>query len=187
MMSLTGLYVFIWPKLLIGLQIAYIFVLHFIADWALQGKEMSRNKSLKLSVLLQHASIHLGVFSIGLLVITSLKSALMFALANAAVHALVDWYLWRSYKVSVILRAHILIPAEKWKEWGVAKASRILPISGYRAAVKALTSSELGTKVMNHLMTEFKYWDDYLFGFMLGFDQMLHGVCLAIFFALFLL
>jgi hypothetical protein len=176
------------PALAIGLKLALIFVLHFVADWALQSKEMSRNKSLKLKVLLQHASIHLAVFAIGLLLITSFKNAVMFALVNAAVHAIVDWYLWRGYKVSVLLRAHLLIPAEKWKEWGVSKASRLFPVlTGYASAVKQLTSTELGSKVMNYLLTEFKYWDDYIFGFMLGFDQMLHGVSLVIIFALMLL
>lgn len=177
------------PALVIGFKLAYIFVLHFIADWALQSKEMSRNKSLKLKVLLQHASIHLGVFSIGLLIITSLKTALVFALVNAAVHALVDWYIWRGYKISVVLRAHILIPIEKWNEWGVMqKPKRFLSLmTGYSTAVKFFNSTDLGQKIMTYLMTEFKYWDDYIFGFMLGFDQMLHAVSLVIIFALFLL
>ena len=176
------------PGLIIGLKFAYILLLHFIADWALQGKEMSRNKSVKFRVLLQHASIHLCVFGVGLLLITGPVNAAMFSLANAAVHALVDWFLWRSYKWSVILRAHILIPAEKWAEWNVGHALQ-LPVflSGYSGAVKFLNASELGRKVMNYLLTEFKYWDDYLFGFMLGFDQLLHGICLAIIFGLILL
>jgi hypothetical protein len=176
---------FIMAKLVIGLKIAYTFVLHFTADWALQSKEMSRNKSLKLKVLLQHASIHLAVFSIGLLLITTLKFALMFALANAVVHAFIDWYLWRAYKISVILRAHLLIPFEKWQEWG-KPATQLLktPFQGYTAHIKDLMSTDIGDKIINYLMTEFKYWDDYLFGFMLGFDQMLHGVCIVIIFAL---
>lgn len=177
------------PALAIGIKLAYIFLLHFIADWALQSKEMSRNKSLKLSVLLQHASIHLAVFSIGLLFVTSLKLALMFALANAVVHAFVDWYIWRGYKISVILRAHLLIPVEKWKEWGVMdKPKRVIGfLTGYSAAVKFFNSTELGQKIMNYLVTEFKYWDDYIFGFMLGFDQFLHAATLVIIFALILL
>jgi hypothetical protein len=170
------------PALVIGLKLAYIFVLHFIADWALQSKEMSRNKSLKFKVLLQHASIHLAVFAIGLLVITSLKFAVMFSLANAVVHAFVDWYLWRAYKISVIIRQHLLIPKEKWEEWGL-KPKRG-SISGFDSQMKELTETPHGSKIMDYLLREFKYWEDYLFGFMLGFDQMLHGVSLVIIFAL---
>lgn len=172
------------PALVVGLKLAYLFVLHFIADWALQGKEMSRNKSLKIKVLLQHASIHLGVFSIGLLVITSLKSALMFALVNAAVHALVDWYLWRGYKISVVLRKHILIPKEKWEEWGLVPKRYVRLLQGFDAHVQELTSTVHGSKIIQYLMTEFKYWDDYLFGFMLGFDQMLHAVSILVIYGL---
>lgn len=166
----------------IGLKLAWVFILHFIADWALQSKEMSRNKSLKVKVLLQHASIHLAVFSIGLLLIVPAQSALMFSLANAVVHAFVDWYLWRAYKISVILRKHLLIPKEKWDEWGMAP--RKAKLQGFDSQVKELTSTDIGAKIMNYLMTEFKYWDDYFFGFMLGFDQMLHAVSLVLIFAL---
>jgi len=172
------------PALVIGLKLAYVFVLHFIADWALQSKEMSRNKSLKFKVLLQHASIHLAVFSIGFLVITSLKFAVMFALANAVVHAFVDWYLWRAYKISVILRAHFLIPKEKWEEWGIPPIRVSNPFRGFSSHIKELMKMAIGERIMTYLTTEFKYWDDYLFGFMLGFDQMLHGVSLVIIFAL---
>ena len=42
-------------SLAIGLKIAYAFVLHFVADWALQSKEMGRQKSNNFFVLLQHA------------------------------------------------------------------------------------------------------------------------------------
>lgn len=172
-------------KAIIGAKLALIFILHFIADWALQSKYMSRNKSLNIKVLLQHASIHLAVFAIGLLLITTPTLALMFSLVNAVVHAFVDWYLWRAYKVSVILRAHIIIPKEKWEEWGVPSPKPLFyPIVGFGKAVKFLTASLLGEKVMSYLTTEFKYWDDYLFGFMLGFDQMLHGISLVIIFAL---
>lgn len=170
------------PALAIGLKLAYVLVLHFVADWALQSKEMSRNKSLKVKVLLQHASIHLAVFSIGLLLITTLKYAVVFSLVNAVVHAFVDWYLWRAYKMSVIIRQHLLIPKEKWEEWGLIPKRGSL--FGFDRQVKELNSTPHGFKIMDYLMKEFKYWDDYLFGFMLGFDQMLHGVCLVIIFAL---
>ena len=168
--------------LAIGLKLALVFILHFIADWALQSKEMSRNKCLKLKVLLQHASIHLVVFSIGLLLITTLKFALTFALVNAVVHAFVDWYLWRAYKVSVILRRHLLIPKEKWEEWGLIPKRG--SFSGFDSQVKELTSTNHGSKIMDYLVREFKYWEDYVFTFMLGFDQMLHAVTLVIIFAL---
>lgn len=176
--------------LIVGLKLAWIFVLHFLADWLLQSKYMSHNKSSKLEVLLQHASIHLAVFFIGLILITSFQSALMFALANAVVHGFVDWYLWRFYKISVIIRKRVLIPKEKWEEWGVSPkelnlSSAIMGFMlGFKSQLDELTMTSHGKKIMEYFTKEFKYWDDAMFINMLGFDQMVHAVCLVIIFGL---
>jgi len=171
-------------SLVIGLKIAYVFVLHFVADWALQSKEMSRQKSNKLLVLLQHAGVHLVVFFFGALILLNPAQALMFSAANAAVHAIIDWYLWRIYKLSVFYRRHKLIPAEKYEEWGITPKEL-----DYKEYVEMLKNKDFSqdTDEMKYLKTEFKFWDDYWFGFMLGFDQLLHAMTIAIVIALFIL
>lgn len=171
-------------SLLVGLKIAHIFLLHFIADWALQSKEMSRQKSNKLTVLIQHVSIHLVVFFFGCLLIMSPANALMFALVNAVVHGVIDWYLWRGYKLSVFFRREQLIPKEKYEEWGIKPQE--LTLKDYKEMIKS-QDFESGTEEMKYLKTEFKFWDDYWFGFMLGLDQLLHAATLAMVIALFIL
>lgn len=171
-------------SLIVGFKIAYVFLLHFIADWALQSKEMSRQKSNKLSVLLQHASVHLVVFFFGMLVILSPGQALIFSVANAAVHGLIDWYLWRLYKLSVFYRRDKLIPAEKYKEWRIEP--RQLSLKDYKEMIKNQDFTK-DCDEMRYLKTEFKFWDDYWFGFMLGLDQLLHAVTIAITIALIVL
>lgn len=171
-------------ELVIGLKIAYVFILHFVADWALQSKEMSRQKSNKLLVLLQHAGVHLAVFFFGALLFMSPANALMFSAANAAVHALIDWYLWRFYKLSVFIRRDKLIPQEKYEEWGIAPEDL-----SYKEYIEMLKNKDFtqDTEEMTYLKEEFKYWDDYWFGFMLGFDQLLHAITLAFIIAIFII
>jgi len=171
-------------SLIVGLKIGYIFILHFIADWALQSKEMSKEKSNKVLVLLQHAGIHLVVFFFGTLIILNPAQALMFSACNAAVHAIIDWYLWRTYKVSVFYRRHRLIPKEKYAEWNMTPKE--MTLSDYKEMMKNQDLTQ-DTEEMAYLKTEFKYWDDYWFGFMLGFDQLLHAITIAIMIAMFIL
>lgn len=170
--------------MIVGLKIAYIFLLHFVADWALQSKYMSREKSNKLSVLLQHIGVHFIVFFFGGLLLLSPMQALMFSLANAVVHGVVDWYLWRFYKISVYVRRTKLIPAEKYKEWGIEP--RDLSYTEYMEMLKNQDFNEENEEI-KYLKDQFKYWDDYWFGFMLGFDQLLHAATIAIIVALFIL
>lgn len=171
-------------SLIIGFKIAYAFMLHFVADWALQSKEMGREKSNKFSVLLQHAGVHLVVFFFGALIFLNPAQALMFSAANAAVHAIIDWYLWRLYKLSVYHRRDKLIPQEKYEEWGVTPKEM-----SYQEYIEMLKNKDFTqvSEEMNWLKTEFKFWDDYWFGFTLGFDQMLHAIHISMFVALFLL
>ena len=171
-------------SLTIGLKIAYVFLLHFIADWALQPKEMSRQKSNKFLVLLQHAGVHLVVFFFGALIILNPAQALMFSAANAAVHAIIDWYLWRVYKLSVFYRREKLIPAEKYIEWGITPKE--LDYDDYKEMLKNQDFTK-DTPEMKYLKEDFKFWDDYWFGFMLGFDQFLHAATLAMVIAMFIL
>ena len=171
-------------SLVIGLKISYIFLLHFIADWALQPKEMSRQKSNKLKVLTQHVSIHFVVFLVGCTLIMPLTKAFIFSLANALLHGVVDWYLWRTYKLLVFFRRDKLIPEEKYKEWGFVP--KVLTLKDYKRMLKSQDFNS-NSEEMKYLKTEFKFWDDYWFSFMLGLDQLLHAASLVVILALLIL
>ena len=80
------------------LTVAVALILHFIADFILQSNEMAIKKSQEPLVLLKHCGIHLGVFFFGFVLLHGLIGAFLIALANAALHAVIDWNVWRAYK-----------------------------------------------------------------------------------------
>lgn len=84
-------------------MLSVLFILHFLADFLLQTPQMGREKSEKFKVLLLHCNIHFLVFLFGLIVI-GLGPAILFALTNAFIHGIIDWYVWRLYKKSVVER-----------------------------------------------------------------------------------
>lgn len=81
-----------------------MFVLHFVADFLLQSREMGRNKSKQIGWLAIHLAIQAVVFSFGLSMVIGIKSATWFAVINTAIHGLIDWNIWRLYVKSVIWR-----------------------------------------------------------------------------------
>lgn len=121
-------------------MVTWILCLHYIADYLFQTPEMGRQKSEKLKVLFKHCLIHFGVFAVGMLDL-GIGVALMFALITAILHGIIDWFLWRGYKQSVLLR-NPGIPLEVLKR-------------------------------------EWRYWEDPWFIKTIGFDQLLHGLCLV--------
>lgn len=94
----------------------YLFFLHLLADFILQPREMGRKKSDNLIYLAGHVLIQYLVFLLGLIVayhyeflpVQSKYEARVFingfALANAAIHGLIDGITWNLYKFSVVLR-----------------------------------------------------------------------------------
>lgn len=80
-----------------------MFFLHFVADFLLQSRKMGKEKSKKVNFLIQHCSIQLAIFFIGLLPIYGLQS-IEFAALNAIIHGVIDWHIWRLYMVSVLWR-----------------------------------------------------------------------------------
>ena len=79
----------------------YLFFLHFVADFLLQSRKMVKEKSKKVTFLIQHCSIQLIVFFLGLLPIYG-SQAIEFAAQNAAIHGVIDWHIWRLYVASVL-------------------------------------------------------------------------------------
>lgn len=81
--------------------IAYMFLLHFIADFLLQSREMGQKKSSDPKFLYKHLAIQWAVFFIGLQVVSGFVPVLLFTTLNAAIHGLIDWHIWRGYKYTV--------------------------------------------------------------------------------------
>lgn len=82
----------------------YMFFLHFVADFFFQSREMGQKKSSELLWLLVHILIQFFVFFIGLLYVLTPLAAYQIACANACLHGIVDWYIWKLYKWNVGIR-----------------------------------------------------------------------------------
>lgn len=154
----------------------YLMVAHFIADFLLQSREMGKKKSSEWRWLLKHLGIQFGVFFLvvplvvankictqgemdfpeymndpkfwtDLLIPFSLKAGFWFSFFNALVHGLIDWNIWKLYKLS----AYIRMKYEKDKH--------------------------LYLKADGKTVIEDKwfYWEDHWFYTTIGFDQLLHA------------
>ena len=118
------------------------FLSHYVADWVLQSPKMGREKSSKLSVLAMHISIIFGIIFLGTVYFLGVQEALKLSAINALTHAIIDWNIWRFYRVSVYLRNK--------------------------------------DKDIKDLQKNYKYWLDPVFGYFLGFDQLLHFLILYV-------
>lgn len=133
--------------------LAYMMVIHFVADFLLQSREMGKNKSIYFKVLLQHIGIQFAMFALLLSPFLGIKMAIIFALYNSAVHGVIDWYIWKGYKL----------------------------FAGYKL-LKDITKDypEISEKDKNGLLAEraknFKFWEDHWFFATIGLDQLLHTV-----------
>lgn len=153
-----------------------LFIFHFLADWVLQSVEMGRQKSNKFNVLLQHIGVHFLVFFFGGLLFFSPWLSLAVSSVNALIHGVIDWYIWRGYKLSVFFRRKKLIPQEKYDEWGYSPED--LTLEDYKEMIKNKDFTQ-DTEEMKYLKSEFKFWEDHWFSMTLGFDQLLHCITIA--------
>ena len=104
-------------------MIALLLVTHFVADGLLQSREMGKKKSSEPIWLAKHLAIQFIAFLLATVFFT--RYALPFALANAAIHGIIDWNLWRGYKLYAYKAIknnpkHPLLTGSKtepWKYW----------------------------------------------------------------------
>ena len=104
----------------------YLYILHFIADFILQSREMGQKKSTEFKWLAKHLGIQFIIFFIGLIFFDPIY-AFIFATINSFFHGIIDWNIWKFYKLSVYYRIkkdpeHNLLPEnkselEKWQYW----------------------------------------------------------------------
>lgn len=134
-------------------MIAKLLLLHFIADFVLQPREMGKKKSQDVKWLLGHLAIQFAIFAP--------FTSILFALANCAVHGLIDWYIWRGYKWSVAFRNPV--------PWHLRVEVEPEP-----------THQEFEATWWLGVKASWKYWEDHLFYTTIGFDQLLHGLTLVV-------
>lgn len=130
-----------------------MFVLHFIADFLLQSREMGTKKSSEVYWLAKHLAIQWTVFAVCLLPWLHEK-AIYFATLNALIHGLIDWNVWKLYKFSAYVRI-MKIVTKKHGTWTQPPEEDV----NIKAEIVA-----------------WKYWEDHVFYSTIGFDQMLHAI-----------
>lgn len=140
-----------------------LMVLHFIADFLLQSRQMGQKKSEQFKWLVAHLSIQFAVFFVGILsylciyakvylmnflnnppgpgtpyeyILSFAIFSFQFSILNTLIHGIIDWNIWKLYKVSVAFRNK--------------------------------------DKSVEELKKTFQYWNDHLFYTTIGFDQLLH-------------
>lgn len=81
------------------MDLILLFIAHFIADFALQPREMALKKSEDYRWLLRHCAIHFGVFWCAVLPFLYATPILfLLPIGNSIVHGVIDWNIWRGYK-----------------------------------------------------------------------------------------
>jgi len=142
----------------------YLLIMHFVADFLFQSREMGQKKSSSLKWLCKHGLIHFAVFAfgtsiycitffypllpvdniflVGIIVRNIIISSCIFAAINMAAHMTVDACTWNVYKWTVALRNK-----DKTKE-GLRK--------------------------------DFKYWEDSWFYHTIGIDQLFHIITIIL-------
>lgn len=135
-----------------------MFILHFIADFLLQSREMGKNKSSNYTYLFKHISIIFAVIFVALIPFLGLKLAFVFAFYNALVHMIIDKFIWNIYKYSAHIRIINQLNDEHYP-------TNSMDHSGYALDYEYKVKS-------------WKYYEDHWFYATIGFDQLLHALTL---------
>jgi hypothetical protein len=87
-------------------SLVLLIVMHVVFDFVLQDRETAKKKSSQFSYLLPH----LFILAFGLLLYTILSDrytswqGFSFMLGNIILHGIIDWNIWKLYKLSVLIR-----------------------------------------------------------------------------------
>jgi hypothetical protein len=117
---------------------------------------MGKTKSTKFKVLLEHLGIQWVVLTLGLWCCMGLIPACELSALNTVVHGLIDWNIWRGYKISVYKRLGGLHPLDNAHD------------------------------LWRNESQEWEYWNDHWFYATIGLDQLLHGLTLIVIYGVFL-
>lgn len=141
-------------------------ILHFIADFLLQSREMGKNKSSQFPVLLHHIGIQFAVMAVGLMILLDPLTAIAVSAANAVIHGVIDWHIWRGYKLYVYKKLYKQVTSDpRSTVWYTMHPDK--QEAGYQVLVAEKAAA-------------FKYWEDHWFYATIGFDQLLHAVTIIL-------
>lgn len=135
---------------------AGLFLIHLVADFFMPSREMGQKKSSELKWLLHHLMIQFFMFTIGIWLmglfiadIRTLKMLLLFPILNTIIHGIIDWNIWRFYKLGVYKRLK-----DETKQFHL--------------------SDEDKEKWIAESGKNWQYWLDSWFYHTIGIDQFLH-------------
>lgn len=94
------------------LLLGWMMILHFVADFIFQSREMGQKKSSEFRWLFKHLTIQWLFFALGLIYFVGPVTAVGFATLNAVIHGIIDWNIWNLYKVYTIHRLKDIDPLE---------------------------------------------------------------------------
>jgi len=144
--------------------LAYLFVLHFIADFLCQSREMGQKKSSEWRWLASHLLIQFSFFLFGMgiwsfFMFVPAPAILVIPVLNTIVHGIIDWNIWRLYKLSAHRRISKTARIEALGEvdWNVPFHERFKK------------HYDLGVK-------NWQYYNDHWFYSTIGLDQLLHAL-----------
>jgi len=152
-----------------------LMICHFVADFLLQSREMGKKKSSEWRWLLKHMGIQWAVFMLVVPLIVAAKICTigeaqypefmgspeffpkfllplclivgaMFSTVNTLVHGLIDWNIWKLYKISAYMRIK-----------------------------KEAEEGNFGLAWIAESGKNWQYWEDHWFYTTIGFDQLLHA------------
>lgn len=141
---------------------------HFVADFLLQSRQMGKQKSEKIKILLEHVAINIGVTAFFLLPFVGLEKAVIFSFLNGLFHGIIDWNVWRFYKASVFKRIK--------EEAQVLAKKKHLTLVG--KSKEQVYMDKVG--ILMEARSNFKFWEDHWFYVTIGLDQFLHTITIVI-------
>lgn len=146
-------------------------VSHFVSDFLLQSREMSTLKSNDSNMLGQHINIQNLVVLLVVAIpfcnhydskLVGFLMASIFSSANAVIHGVIDWNIWRFYK--------------KQSDRSILKNRKYVIIARRLAMMLGRPFDDEYKKQIESATKNFKYWEDQLFYNIIGLDHLLHGL-----------
>ena len=140
-------------------MVVWCLILHFIADFLLQSREMGQKKSKEFKWWIYHILIQFTVFMVALSFFIGPEKAFYFSLFNAIIHGIIDGMIWNVYSWGVLQRTY--------------KGQNFFPKG-------SIGDHEHKQAHIKKLKETWKYWEDHWFYSTIGLDQLLHSLTIVL-------